>query len=219
MVDVPDVVLPVLDEADNLPWLLDRIPSGFTPIVVDNGSSDGSAEIARALGATVVVEPVRGFGSACWAGLQASRSDVVCFMDADGSLDPLALPYVVELVARGDADLVLARRIADRGAWPLHTRLANRVLAWQLSHRTGTLLHDLGPMRAMRREALLGLAMRDRRSGWPLEMVLRAHQAGLAIREVALPYHQRRAGTSKETGTVRGTVRAVVDMSRLLRSL
>ena len=219
MVDVPDVVLPVLNEADNLPWLLDRIPSGFTPIVVDNGSSDGSAEIARALGATVVVEPVRGFGSACWAGLQASRSDVVCFMDADGSLDPLALPYVVELVARGDADLVLARRIADRGAWPLHTRLANRVLAWQLSHRTGTLLHDLGPMRAMRREALLGLAMRDRRSGWPLEMVLRAHQAGLAIREVALPYHQRRAGTSKETGTVRGTVRAVVDMSKLLRTL
>ena len=215
---MPDVVLPVLNEAGNLPWLLDRIPSGFTPIVVDNGSSDGSGEIASAFGATVVVEPNRGFGSACWAGLQACRDDVVCFMDADGSLDPLALPYIAELVARGDADLVLARRIADRGARPLHTRIANRLLAWQLSRRTGTVLHDLGPMRAMRREALLGLTMKDRRSGWPLEMVLKAHRAGLVIREVALPYHRRRTGMSKETGTVQGTARAVVDMSKLLRS-
>lgn len=216
---MPDVVLPVLDEAGNLPWLLDRIPVGFTPIVVDNGSTDGSADIARAHGATVVAEPQRGFGSACWAGLQASTAEIVCFMDADGSLDPLALPLVAGLVEQGDADLVLARRIADPGAWPVHTRVANRVLAAQLSRRTGVRLHDLGPMRAMRRADLLALDMRDRRSGWPLEMVLRAANAGLTIREIALPYHRRISGVSKETGTARGTARAVVDMSRLLRRL
>lgn len=216
---MPDVVLPVLNEAGNIPWLLERMPVGYRAIVVDNGSSDGSGDVARSLGATVVDEPTRGFGSACWAGLQACRDDVVCFMDADGSLDPLALPYVAGLVTRGDADFVMARRIADRGAWPLHTRLANRVVAAQLGRRTGVRLHDLGPMRAVGREALLGLGMEDRRSGWPLEMVIRAHRAGFVIREVALPYHRRQSGKSKETGTVRGTVRAVVDMSRLLRSL
>ena len=216
---MPDVVLPVLDEAGNLPWLLERMPAGFTPIVVDNGSSDGSADVARSYGATVVFEPVRGFGSACWAGLQACCDEIVCFMDADGSLDPLALPFVAGLVARGDADLVLARRIADPGAWPLHTRFANRVLAAQLGRKTGVRLHDLGPMRAMRREELNGLGLKDRRSGWPLEMVLRADRAGLTIREVALPYHRRHSGVSKETGTVRGTLRAVRDMSRLLRTL
>jgi glycosyltransferase involved in cell wall biosynthesis len=216
---VPDVVLPVLNEAGNLPWLLDRMPHGFTPIVVDNGSTDDSAAIARKLGATVIVEPLRGFGSACWAGLQACRDEVVCFMDADGSLDPQALPYVAGLVARSDADLVVARRIADRGAWPVHTRIANRVVAAQLGRRTGVRLHDLGPMRAVRREALLDLGMTDRRSGWPLEMVLRAARAGWIVREVALPYHRRQSGVSKETGTVRGTARAVVDMSRLLRRL
>ena len=214
---MPDVVLPVLNEAGNLRWLLERMPAGFTPVVVDNGSSDGSGEIARAHGAVVVDEPVRGFGSACWAGLQACRDDVVCFMDADGSLDPLALPYVAGLVAHGDADLVVARRIPDRGAWPVHTQVANRVVAAQLARRTGVRLHDLGPMRAVHREALLGLGMTDRRSGWPLEMVLRAARAGWVVREVALPYHRRSSGVSKETGTVRGTARAVLDMSRLLR--
>lgn len=216
---MPDVVLPVLNEAGNLPWLLGRMPAGFTPVVVDNGSTDGSGDVARAHGATVVVESVRGFGSACWAGLQACDDEIVCFMDADGSLDPLALPLVAGLVAHGDADLVIARRIPDRGAWPIHTRLANRALAAQLSRRTGVRLHDLGPMRAARRQELLGLGLQDRRSGWPLEMVLRAEQAGLVIREVALPYHRRHSGVSKETGTLRGTARAVIDMSKLLRTL
>jgi dTDP-L-rhamnose 4-epimerase len=216
---MPDVVLPVLNEAANLAWLLERMPDGFTPIVVDNGSTDGSGDVARRCGASVVHEPVRGFGSACWAGLRACRAEIVCFMDADGSLDPLALPYVAGLVARGDADLVVSRRIADDGAWPVHARVANRVLGWQLSRRVGTLLHDLGPMRAIRREALLSLGLTDRRSGWPLEMVLKAAAAGLSIREVALPYHRRLTGESKVTGTWRGTIQAVVDMSKVLRSL
>jgi glycosyltransferase involved in cell wall biosynthesis len=214
-----DVILPVLNEVGNLGWVLDRMPAGYRALVVDNGSTDGSGELARDHGASVVHEPQRGFGSACWAGLQAATADVVCYMDADGSLDPSHLPDVAEIVADGGADLVLARRIADRGAWPMHTKLANRVLAAQLNRRCKTNLHDLGPMRAARRQALLDLGMTDRRSGWPLEMVVKAATAGWTVREVPVPYHQRRTGSSKETGTIAGTARAVKDMSAILRAM
>jgi glycosyltransferase involved in cell wall biosynthesis len=214
-----DVILPVLNEVGNIGWVLDRLPAGYRAIVVDNGSTDGSGELAREHGALVVHEPQRGFGSACWAGLTAATADIVCYMDADGSLDPTHLPEVAEIVADGRADLVLARRIADRGAWPLHTKLANRVLAAQLNWRCKTDLHDLGPMRAARRQALLDLGMTDRRSGWPLEMVVKAATAGWKVLEVPVPYHQRRTGTSKETGTIAGTARAVKDMSAILRAM
>nr|MBA2505086.1 glycosyltransferase family 2 protein [Thermoleophilaceae bacterium] len=120
-----DVVLPVLDEAEALPWVLDRMPAGFQPIVVDNGSTDGSGDIARSLGARVVEEPRPGFGAACFAGLGAARSDLVCFMDCDGSLDPGELPRVLAPIEAGSADLALGAREAERGAWPLHARLAN----------------------------------------------------------------------------------------------
>ena len=214
-----DVILPVLNEAGNIGWVLDRMPAGYRAIVVDNGSTDGSGELARERGALVVHEPRRGFGSACWAGLHAANADIVCYMDADGSLDPSHLPDVADIVADGRADLVLARRIADRGAWPLHTKLANRVLAAQLNRRCKTDLHDLGPMRAARRQPLLDLGMTDRRSGWPLEMVVKAASAGWKVLEVPVPYHQRRTGTSKETGTIAGTARAVKDMSAILRAM
>jgi glycosyltransferase involved in cell wall biosynthesis len=210
---MPDVILPVLDEREALPWVLARMPAGYAPIVVDNGSSDGSAALAARLGATVVREPARGFGAACHAGLMAATADVVCFMDCDASLDPAELPAVAEPVVRGAADLVLGAR---RGAWPLHARLANRVLAAELHRRTGARLTDLGPMRAAPRAALLALGVRDRRFGWPLEMVLRAAAAGWSIREVAVGYHPR-AGRSKVTGTVHGTMRAVRDMAAVLR--
>src|ERR1700742_4101045 len=107
---MPDVVIPVLDEAAALPWVLSRMPAGFAAIVVDNGSSDGSAAVAAAHGARVVAEPRRGFGAACFAGLVAARADVVCFMDGDGSLDPRELPRIAAPVAGGDADLVLGAR-------------------------------------------------------------------------------------------------------------
>ena len=201
-----------------MPWVLGRMPDGYRPIVVDNGSTDATAAIAAELGATVVSEPQRGFGAACWAGLQAATADIVCFMDCDGSLDPVVLPSLVAYVERGDADLVVGARIAERGAWPLHARIANRVLAREVRRRTGLRLADLGPMRAMRRAALVDLAMTDRRSGWPLEMVLRAHRSGWTIRSVPTEYRER-AGRSKVTGTVRGTVRAVQDMGRLLRDI
>ncbi|MCA1665508.1 MAG: glycosyltransferase family 2 protein [Myxococcales bacterium] len=210
-----DVVLPVLDEAGALPWVLGRIPAGHRAIVVDNGSADGSADVAAALGAAVVSEPRRGFGAACFAGLLAATSDVVCFMDADASLDPLQLPRVSDPVAAGRADLVLGARIAERGAWPLHARLANRALALELRRRSGVVLTDLGPMRAARREALLALQIEDRRSGWPLEMVLRAARCGWRIDERPVAYRLR-TGRSKVTGTLRGTVRAVGDMAAVL---
>ena len=210
-----DVILPVLDEASALPWVLGRMPAGYHAIVVDNGSTDDSAVIAAELGATVVSEPRRGFGAACFAGLQAATSDVVCFMDADASLDPRELPAIAAPVAAGLVDLVLGTRVAVPGAWPLHARLANRVLALELRRRTSVALTDLGPMRAGRREALLGLGIEDRRFGWPLEMVLRAAHAGWNIVELPVPYLPR-SGRSKVTGTVRGTVRAVRDMAAVL---
>jgi glycosyltransferase involved in cell wall biosynthesis len=212
---MPDVILPVLDERDALPWVLERIPAGYEPIVVDNGSTDGSAAVAAALGARVVLEPQRGFGAACWAGLTAARGDVVCFMDCDASFDPRELPRVGDPVIDGRADLVLGARSAAPGAWPLHARIANGALAWELRRRAGVPLRDLGPMRAARREALLGLGIADRRFGWPLEMVLRAAAAGWRIDEVVVGYAPR-TGRSKVTGTVRGTVRAVRDMAAVL---
>jgi glycosyltransferase involved in cell wall biosynthesis len=213
---VPDLILPVLDEAVALAWVLARVPAGYRAIVADNGSTDGSSAVAAAYGATVVGEPARGFGSACFAGLVAAEEDVVCFMDADGSLDPADLPKVAGPVIEGEADLVLGARMAERRAWPLHARLANRALALEIRRRSGVRLKDLGPMRAARRKDLLGLGIRDRRSGWPLEMVLRAARRHWRIREVPVVYRPRVGGQSKVTGTLGGTLRATADMTRVL---
>jgi glycosyltransferase involved in cell wall biosynthesis len=214
---MPDVVLPVLDEADAIPNVLARLPRDYEPIVVDNGSTDGSATVALHLGARVVTEPARGFGAACFTGLRAATSDVVCFMDCDGSLDPADLPRVATPVVMGDADLALGARRATRAdAWPLYARVANRALARLLAGRLDVRVHDLGPMRAARREPLLALGLIDRRFGWPLEMLLRAGSAGWRIVEVPVSYAPR-IGRSKVTGTVRGTARTVLDMARVMR--
>jgi len=213
-----DVILPCLNEAAALPWVLGRMPPGFRPVVADNGSTDGSAELAARHGALVVRVPQRGFGAACHGGLLAADSDVVCVMDADGSLDPADLLLVTGPLLARAADLVIGRRVPrGRAAWPAHARLANKVLAAQVRHRTGTGLRDLGPMRAARREPLLQLGLADRRFGYPLEAVLRAAAAGWRIHEVDVPYRSR-SGRSKVTGTVGGTVRAVRDMRRILAS-
>ena len=214
---MPDVVLPVLNERAALPWVLERMPAGYDPIVVDNGSTDGSGELAAALGARVVAEPQPGFGAACFAGLTAATAGIVCFMDCDASFDPRELHRVADPVEHGAADLVLgARRPAPGAVWPLHARAANAVLAFELRRRTGVRLSDLGPMRAAGREPLLALGIRDRRFGWPLEMVLRASAARWRLQEVPVSYLARE-GRSKVTGTVRGTARAVRDMAAVLQ--
>jgi len=214
---VIEVILPVLDEAAAIGGVLAAMPDGYAALVVDNGSSDDSARLAREHGARVVHEPRRGFGAACFAGLQAARTEIVCFMDADGSLDPGELPRVADPVAAGTADLCLGERVALPGAWPWHARLANRALALELRRRCGVRLRDIGPMRAARREGLLALTLRDRGFGWPLEMVLRANAAGWALEEVPVGYGPRSGGRSKVSGSARGTWHAVRDMSALLR--
>ncbi|WP_420813937.1 glycosyltransferase family 2 protein, partial [Phytoactinopolyspora endophytica] len=164
-----DVVLPVLNEREAIPWVLERMPPGYRPIVVDNGSDDGSAEVATAAGARAVAEPRRGFGAACYAGLTAATAPVVCFMDCDASLDPGELPRLVEPVLNETVDLVLGARRPDDGALGVHNRLANRYLARQVRRCCGARISDIGPMRVARREPLLALGITDRRSGWPLE--------------------------------------------------
>ncbi|UFS59722.1 glycosyltransferase family 2 protein [Subtercola endophyticus] len=215
-----DVILPCLNEAAALPWVLGRLPPGYRAIVVDNGSTDDSAAVARDLGALVVTESRRGFGSAAHAGLLAATAPIVAFCDADASMDPAELPRLVALLT-GDAtaDLVLGRRRpTTRGSWPLHARLANRALSTLIRVRAHIRLHDLGPMRAARREPLLTLELQDRRSGYPLEMVLRASAAGWRIAELDTSYSPR-VGRSKVTGTLRGTIVAINDMSRLLAAV
>lgn len=213
-----DVVLPTLNEEGALPYVLGRMPPNCRPIVVDNGSSDQTAAVARELGAIVISEPKRGFGAACFAGLMAAEAQFVAFMDADASFDPRELFRVIDPVQNGEADLMLGARNPLPGSWPFHARMANRALSRILSHKSGLHLRDLGPMRACRRLPLIDLGIEDRRSGWPLEMVLRAQANGWRIKETLVSYSPR-VGKSKVTGTFRGTVRAVQDMTRVMREV
>ncbi|GAA1192287.1 glycosyltransferase family 2 protein [Prauserella alba] len=210
-----DVVLPCLDEAAALPDVLARLPAGYRALVVDNGSTDGSADVARAHGATVVSESRPGYGAAVHTGLVSATADVVCVMDADGSLDASRLPALVADV-RPARLVVGARRPVTPAAWPWHARAGNRVVA-ALLRRRGVAVTDLGPVRVAYRASLLELDVRDRAFGYPLEVLLRASEAGWSVVERPVDYYERAAGTrSKVTGSVRGTWRAVRDMARVL---
>jgi glycosyltransferase involved in cell wall biosynthesis len=213
---MPEVILPVLNEVRAIPKVLARLPEGFRPLVVDNGSTDDSGRVAKRLGARVVLQPQPGFGAACWAGLTAAKSDVVAFMDCDGSLDAAQLSRVTDPIVAGAADLVIGCRRPQAGAWPPHARIANRALARIVRSKTGLSLPDMGPMRAAKRRALLALNLEDRSFGWPLEMVLKANSAGWCIAICEVDY-LRREGRSKVTGTVRGTLKTVMDMTRVLQ--
>jgi glycosyltransferase involved in cell wall biosynthesis len=212
------VVLPCLNEATALPGVLARLPRGYEAIVVDNGSTDGSATVARKHGARVIVEPCRGYGAAVHAGLEAADSDLVAFLDCDGSLDGRQLPRLVEPVLDGLAELAVGRRVpVRRGLIPWHAKAGNLLLAALLRSR-GVPVHDIGPMRVARRTDLLDLGIEDRGFGYPLELLLRVQRAGWRVHEEPVDYLPRAAGTrSKISGSVRGTARAVRDMAGVLR--
>ena len=214
-----DLVLPCRDEGPALRDLLPRVPSAFSVIVVDNGSRDDTAAVARDLGARVVVEPTPGYGSAVHAGMLAATHDYVAVMDGDGSFDPDELLPMLAEVEAGHADIAVGRRRpVGRGVWPWHARLGNAVIAAWLRHRIRMDAHDIAPMRVCRRQALLDLDLRDRRFGYPVELLQAITHAGWRVSEHDVAYHPRAAGTrSKVSGSVRGTARAARDFARVLR--
>jgi glycosyltransferase involved in cell wall biosynthesis len=215
---VCDVIIPCRDEAPALTDLLARMPTGFHPIVVDNGSRDATAEVARSLGATVVSEPRPGYGAAVHAGLEAATADFVAVLDGDGSMDPAELVCLFEEVAGGRADLAVGRRRPSaRGVWPWHARAGNALVLWWLRRRIGMPLHDIAPMRVARRREMLALGVEDRRFGYPVELLQRATGAGWRFVEKDIGYHPRAAGTrSKVSGSLVGSIRAARDFARVL---
>jgi glycosyltransferase involved in cell wall biosynthesis len=215
---VCDLVLPCRDEGPALESLLPAVPSEFAVIVVDNGSTDDTADVARRLGATVVTEAKAGYGAACHAGLLAATRDHVAFMDGDDSFDPVELLPMLEDVRSGRADLAVGRRRpVSRGVWPWHARLGNGLIVWWLRRRIGMDAHDIAPIRISRRDELLALDVLDRRFGYPVELLQKATHAGWRLAEREVSYRPRAAGTrSKVSGSVRGTVRAAGDFWRVL---
>ncbi|MEQ6899522.1 glycosyltransferase family 2 protein [Nocardioides sp. YIM 152588] len=213
-----DLILPCRDEAPALQELLPRVPSDLRVIVVDNGSGDGTADVAARLGATVVSEAEPGYGAAVAAGLAAADGDLVAFMDGDGSFDPTELLPLVDAVASGAADMAAGRRRpVRRGTWPWHARAGNSLVVRWLRRRTGFPLHDLPAMRVCRRDALVALDVRDRRFGYPVELMRSAVAAGWTFAEYDVRYLPRAEGTrSKVSGSVVGTVRTARDFYRVL---
>jgi glycosyltransferase involved in cell wall biosynthesis len=210
------VVLPCLNEVESLPAVLAGIPPGYRVLVVDNNSTDGTAALARGLGADVVHEARPGYGSAVHAGVVAARTPVVAVLDGDGSLDPGDLPRLVAELDRG-ADMVTGRRRPARGLkWPWHARLGTAAVCWRLRTRHKLPVHDIAPMRVVRRDALLTLGVTDRRSGYPLELLVRAAAAGWRVVEVDVDYGPRTGGKSKVSGSVRGSFTAAVDFWKVI---
>ena len=210
------VVLPCLDEAASLPGVLAALPAGYAALVVDNNSTDGTAEVARRHGAEVVTERRPGYGAAVHAGVVAATTPMVAVLDADGSLDPGVLPVLVDDVERG-ADMAIGRRRPLPGLkWPWHARLGTAVVCWRLRTRYGLQVHDIAPMRVARRDALLSLGVTDRRSGYPLELLVRAAQAGWSVSERDVFYGPRTGGISKVSGSVKGSATAALDFWRVI---
>jgi glycosyltransferase involved in cell wall biosynthesis len=211
------LVIPALNEEGSLPRVLEAIPGGTIDevIVVDGGSTDGTAAVARAHGCRVIEEPRRGYGRACATGAAAARGAVLLFMDADGADDPAYLPSLLAPVQSREADLVLGSRLAGHGAggampWP--QRAGNRVSAWLIRRLYRLPLTDLSPMRAVRREALASLGLEQMTFGWTTEMIVKAARRGWRVVEVPVTYRERLAGRSKISGTLKGAVLATVQI-------
>lgn len=211
-----DVIIPALDEAKSIGLVLAALPQDHIRrvVVADNGSTDGTADLARAGGAEVVTAARRGYGSACLSGLAHLRAtgppEVVVFLDGDYSDHPEELPALLEPILAGRADLVIGSRVLgqrERGALLPQARAGNFVACTLIRLLYGTRYTDLGPFRAIRWEALERLEMVDPTFGWTAEMQVKALRQGLRVVEVPVSY-RKRVGVSKITGTVRGTVLA-----------
>jgi glycosyltransferase involved in cell wall biosynthesis len=235
-----DIIIPARDEQENIPQLFSQLNSvladakGFRIghiIVVDNGSTDATAMLAKQAGAVVLYEARRGYGAACqagieWIGRQASKPldaadqeqkelpDMIAFLDADLSDDPAHLSCLIEPIAAGRADLVLAARprLAEPGSLGRFQKLGNALACALLYISTGKRYRDLGPMRVMRHQSLLALNMHDRSWGWTIEMQYKAAVQGLAVLEIDVPYQRRHAGRSKISGSLIGSIRAGIKM-------
>lgn len=210
------VIIPVLNEEATLPSVLADIPRGLVEevVVVDNGSTDRTAVVARRSGATVLSEPCRGYGAACLAGiayLSAKAPDIVVFLDGDYSDHPEEMAALVQPIVAGDCDLVIGSRtkgLADSGALLPQARFGNALATRLIRFLYGFSYSDLGPFRAIRFSALLELGMVDRNYGWTVEMQIKAVRKGLRIVETPVRYRKRAGGASKVTGTLKGTVLA-----------
>jgi len=208
--------MPCLNEAESLPGVIALLPDGYRALVVDNNSTDGTADVARRCGATVVEESVPGYGAAVNAGIVAASTPIVAVIDGDGSLDPRELPKLVEELDHG-ADMAVGRRRPLPGVgWPWHARLGTKVVCWRLRTRHGIAVHDIAPMRVARRDAVVGLGVEDRRSGYPLELLVRAAAAGWVVTERDVAYGSRTGGKSKVSGSVRGSFFAILDFWRVI---
>ncbi len=217
---IVDAIVPALDEEEALPGVLGELAATRVRrvIVVDNGSSDRTIDVARAGGAVVVEERHRGYGAACLAGIAAARTmepraDVLVFLDADGSDDPAELERLLAPIADGGADFVIGSRVlpgahVERGALSPQARTGNLVATLLIRALYGVAQTDLGPYRAIRFSALERLDMRDRDWGWTAEMQVKAIRRGLVVAEVPTSWRRRRGGRSKISGTVKGVIGA-----------
>ncbi len=214
-----DVVIPCRDEAAALPIVLAAIPEDWRIIVVDNGSTDGTADVARSLGATVISEARPGYGAAVHAGMVAADAEYVAVIDGDASMRLIDLVPMLDLVRNDGVTMAVGRRQpVARGVWPWHARAGTKLLASMIRRRSDFPIHDLAPMRVCRREDLLALGVEDRRFGYPLELMLRAADAGWTVAEIDVAYDRRAAGTkSKVSGSVSGTARVIRDFAGVLR--
>ena len=214
------IIIPALNEEEAIQKLLAELSTADAQwiIVVDNGSTDRTAQVAREAGAMVVAEPIPGYGRACWKGFQTASSlgaEFLVFMDGDGSDDPTDIPQMLAPLLEGRADFTIGSRISarsERGAIPPQARLGN----WLVSHMISILypvqLHDIGSFRALRSEKLAALHMREMTFGWPVEMLVKAARAHYRLLEIPIHYRRRSHGRSKVAGTISGSLKAAYFM-------
>lgn len=208
-------IVPALNEAPSIVRVVSGLRALTSPtlhvvIVVDNGSTDGTGTLARDAGALVVHEKRRGYGYACLAGVTAAAADLVVLLDGDAADDPADLDAVLAPLLRSEADLVVGSRALgsrEAGSMTGVQMFGNKLAAMLMGRLYGVTVTDLGPLRAIRRDKLRALDMKEMSYGWSVEMAVKAFRAGYRYREVPVRYH-RRIGVSKVSGTLRGSVRA-----------